>query len=382
MAGTQATVWSVLLGVGLVIASVVLVPGPVAATESDCADVVIVWARGSGQDTVTLSNSNNAEGSAFFSGVAMRLPDEIDEILRYELGRDNHAHGIEHRYPAHEVSKREAFDAWSGRFTPGWPESLLEDGGYVDSVNVGAKELTAFIVQRIAKCPLELFVIGGYSQGAHVIGAALTDPVDGVPRWARDRIAFVALFGDPTLSLPKGSEAYVHVVKGPFGLWSRSELRPAACRGLAGDLEVYRRGNTPCNAVHGILAVSENRPVYLPHDMISGAFGSPETTRAGSWCLRDDPICTNTAEQFLRHAQSISFKRSKGWPGFQLSSNGYMGSHDDYANAERGRDGHTSWIKRGAAEAATLTALIWWADSWPMPSSRELPSGHETRAGP
>ena len=298
---------------------------------------------------MTLGKANNAEGSAFLSGVAMRLPDEIDEILMYELGRDNREHGIEHRYPAYKVSAGEALDAWIGRFSPGWPESFLKDAGYVASVETGVKEITDFLVDRAAKCPLEILVLGGYSQGAQVIGVALTDPDYGVPHWLRERIAFVALFGDPTLRLPKGWQTYVHVEKGPYGLWANDVLRPVACRGLPDDFEVYRRGNPPCETAFGILAVSEYRPTYLPLDMISGAFGSPSTTRVGSWCIPNDPICNNTAERALRYA---------------LSSDGFVGSHDDYANPARGPDGQTSWVKLGAREAGTMAALMWWANSW------------------
>lgn len=334
----------VVVAVAVLAAVLVSAPGSAASAAPYCADVTLVWARGSGQPTMTLGETDTDEGTEFLSNVWGRLPDYIEDLVIYELGRDNLNYGIEHSYPAYEVSNKEAYDAWRGAYVEGWPESFEKEGGYVSSVKTGVKELAAFLTQRASDCPSEIFVLGGYSQGAHVIGLALSDPVDGVPRWVRDRIAFAALIADPTLWLPKGVQLYVHLNVGPFDLWVTEELRPVACRGWATDTEVYRRGNPPCWAQHGILAVSEYRTPYLPADMVTGRYGTPWTSRVGAWCIMDDPICTNTAERVARYV---------------LSGDGFVGAHDDYTNPDRGPDGHRHWVEQAADEAASRARQMW-----------------------
>jgi hypothetical protein len=46
------------------------------------------------------------------------------------------------------------------------------DGTYGDSVNTGVDELTAYLTKRAAACPAAHFGLGGYSQGAQVVGEA------------------------------------------------------------------------------------------------------------------------------------------------------------------------------------------------------------------
>lgn len=72
---------------------------------------------------------------------------------------------------------------------------FVPGGPYDDSVAEGRQELAAYLTDRHAQCANETYVLGGYSEGADVIGSGLFD----LPQAVRDRVAFAALFGDPKL---------------------------------------------------------------------------------------------------------------------------------------------------------------------------------------
>jgi hypothetical protein len=107
-------------------------------------------------------------------------------------------------------------------------------------------------------------VLGGYSQGAHVMGEALFD----LSRDAKNRIAFVALFGDPKLD--------VNFMKACFG-----------------SRKPWRRGSIRCVAPGGIL---DARSPYVPGSL---------RNRVGSWCDRNDGACTGNQLTVLwdQHAE-------------------------------------------------------------------------------
>ncbi|NND76387.1 MAG: cutinase family protein [Ilumatobacter sp.] len=217
-----------------------------------------MFARGSGQ---TL---NFREAPRFFEKVTNRL-DGIG-VNAYELGAEAHDGA---QYPAYGIgfdslqsfkNLIEADASWTGP----------AGGEYRSSVTSGVTELTAYLTARAARCPDEIFAIGGYSQGAQVVGDALPN----LSASTRDRIAYVALFGDPKLYLPEG--------RGPF---------PPACIGK--QFSEWRRGNVSCFTDNGIL---EARKPYLPSDVES---------RSGSWCDRNDPICNNNPADFVVSAHSF-----------------------------------------------------------------------------
>jgi len=137
----------------------------------------------------------------------------------------------------------------------------LPGNPYDNSVEEGRQELAAYLTDRAAQCPNEVFVLGGYSQGAHVIGEGLW----GLDRAVRDRVAYVALFGDPMLDT--GNRA-------PFPFGSLSF--PAAC---AFGPEPWVRGSAPCWISGGQLG---SRIPYVPDDMVN---------RVGSWCRAFDGVC-------------------------------------------------------------------------------------------
>lgn len=213
-----------------------------------CVDVNLVFARGSGQGLA------GGEANKFFSAIGDRLDSADITVNAYEVGTEAHGGAT---YPAVGVGLdsveaiRNAIEAdasWTG----------FLGGEYNSSVRQGVTEMSSYLASRAAKCPDELFVVGGYSQGAQVMGDAVT----ALDRAVRDRIAYAAMFGDPKLYLPEG--------RGIF---------PPACRG--GELSPWRRGTVGCFTDNGVL---EARVPYVPTDMAD---------RTGSWCDRDDPICTD-----------------------------------------------------------------------------------------
>ncbi|MCW4385832.1 cutinase family protein [Salinibacterium sp. SYSU T00001] len=204
-----------------------------ASASPSCEDVRIVFARGSGQAL------GDDEYERFVEGIEGRLSADI-KATSYELGRG--AHGGS-KYPAVSV---EPADTALG--------AILSGGSayaYGDSVKAGVKELNAYLEAELESCPETLFVLGGYSQGAQVVGdmyAAASDDV-------RRAIVFNGLFGDPKLNLPEGR----HGCRGYFSEW--------------------RRVIGGCDTLRGSLGA---RVPYVPT-------ASAEET--GLWCNDDDFIC-------------------------------------------------------------------------------------------
>ncbi|HEX6205655.1 MAG TPA: cutinase family protein [Solirubrobacterales bacterium] len=216
------------------------------APGDPCGDVTLVWARGSGQDP------NEREATKYFESVEARLGPGI-QVTRYELGTETldgaryNAVGVLGSWQSY-MNLIEADASWTG----------FLGGEYRASVSRGVTELKAYLNQRSAHCSGEVFAVGGYSQGAQVVGEGLF----GLSPTVRSRIAFVSLFGDPKLYLPEG----------------RGVL-PPACRGK--QFSPWRRGNVSCWTDNGVL---EARSPYLPSDI---------EDRTGSWCDRDDTVCNN-----------------------------------------------------------------------------------------
>lgn len=66
---------------------------------------------------------------------------------------------------------------------------------YSSSVTKGANELVAYLNNRVTACPQESIVLGGYSQGADVVGWTIQR--SDLSQTAKNHIGFVALYGDP-----------------------------------------------------------------------------------------------------------------------------------------------------------------------------------------
>ena len=225
---------------------------------------------------------------AYFDHVETRLPGH--SINAYELGARDHGG---YRYRAVGISA--ILDlyrtniiriVWSliwrishqDGSSPSSGSDLLEIDGlgaleYRNSVIQGIGELTTYLEDRATECPDEVFLVGGFSQGAQVIRRSLFL----LGRTTRDRIAHVALFSDPTLHLPEGES-----------IGSIESCR----QGIAGAVSPWRRGTVGCSTSNGLLnldgltflRIGLHTP-YVPSDIES---------RVGSWCERTDGVCTGS----------------------------------------------------------------------------------------
>ena len=238
-----------LLGIALLISFLysVILPGTSSALSVDnqCTDVELIFARGSGQALA----QPDIEASVFFEQIQDRFLNETISINQYELGSEEY-NGAQ--YPAVAVND------WSFLNGLGASVGAGHSFAYGDSVNEGVSELQSYITQRHTKCMESntLYILGGYSQGAQVIGQTLSK----INKNIRDDIVYVGLFGDPKLHYPEGEG-----------------LNPAACRG---ERSVWRK--VPIfNCRHDNGSLGARKP-YLPQDM---------QTKTGLWCYQKDFVC-------------------------------------------------------------------------------------------
>jgi Mg-chelatase subunit ChlD len=224
----------------------------VGAIDKECKPVEAVWARGSGQVVTT--------GSDVFSDEFVRFRDQMeyrfgDTVNFYELG----AESIEgYQYPAVAVGT----DSWEDVGTSG--DAALSGGrggAYGASMVEGANELSLYVFYRMGNCPDAQFILGGYSQGAQVVGTAY---IEGFNDEMRESVTFQMLFGDPKLYLPEGEGSW---------WWGGAP----ACRDE--EFSLWRREVPDCNTDNGSLGA---RKPYLPESW-------DDTT--GLWCAEDDFVC-------------------------------------------------------------------------------------------
>ncbi len=208
-----------------------------------CRDVFVTGARGSGQSV----GDANEEILQFFSELKGRIDTTVISYDERELGSSAYD-GFQ--YPAVGLDFINLLDAEFG---------LGPIGDYRESVEEGIAEAAAYLNDRAAACPDEVWVLSGYSQGAQVMGGALSELTDA----ALQKIAFVALFGDPKLD------------NGRRGFFIGPDI-PTRC--IGNELE-WIRGTIFCFEPGGVL---EARRPYLP---------DPIDVRTGSWCDRRDFIC-------------------------------------------------------------------------------------------
>ncbi|PJE05974.1 MAG: cutinase family protein [Mycobacterium sp.] len=123
---------------------------PTTASADPCADVSIVYARGTHQEP-GLGNV----GQAFADSLTSQL-----------AGRSVEVYAV--NYPAND--------------------------DYHNSATSGADDASAHVQNTVASCPSSKIVMGGYSQGATVIDLATTQ----MPAPVADHVAAVAYFGEPS----------------------------------------------------------------------------------------------------------------------------------------------------------------------------------------
>lgn len=216
-----------------------------AESKISCEKVYIIAARGSGQTPA----QKDKEVITFLGKMKERLQGKVS-FSTYELGADGGYKG--HSYPAVKVDGGEVFGNGLG--------AMLSAGygfKYGDSVKEGILELQDYINDVANDCPDARFVLMGYSQGAQLMGQALFWDL---PKKVKDRVLFVALFGDPKLYLPEGEG-----VDAP------------ACRGE--QFSNWRRTVPDCRTSSGAL---DARTPYITEDM---------QDKVGLWCNDNDWIC-------------------------------------------------------------------------------------------
>lgn len=240
------------------------------AVEAACADVESIFARGSGQ---TVSEAGK-EAAFFQSEMERRMP-STTTLHSYELGFQE-IDGSQ--FPAVPVK------GWlNGGYGTALDAKVTSGGAFLygSSVNEGVRELSTYMSRRAAKCPGAVFVLGGYSQGAQVIGETYFEALDDD---MRGRIVFNALFGDPKLYLPEGELRWprLEIVAG------KPVMHPAytpACEGKGSDSN-WRRGLIKCELDSGQLGA---RKPYVPAGW---------TEKTGLWCNNDDYVCGSSLNPF------------------------------------------------------------------------------------
>ena len=207
--------------------------------DGKCTLTTAIFARGSGQGLKA------KETETFYR----QLQDRVgkDRLNFYELGSESYGGN---QYPAVNVSNLMNGNAIGAKMSGGMKHD------YGKSVDQGVAELNAYLTTRHHKCPKEFFILGGYSQGAQVVGQTLPD----IPSNIKQKIVFTMLFGDPKLYLPEGEG-----------------ILPPAC--FKKKLSTYRREIANCFVDNGALGA---RKPFLPDE---------DNVKTGLWCLGHDYVC-------------------------------------------------------------------------------------------
>jgi len=228
-----------------------LISLPISNVKSEkeiCKDVSIIFLRGSGQNLNHdyLNDQYNPETFGKIEKQSFAFFESVEQKIKNQSVERISLHDLEGRYNQNGYI---AIDVATGfKNKPRHRKDV--PNLYYESVTDGTEELTWFLEDKMSSCPFQQIILGGCSQGAHVVGNALFKLQ---PRF-RPRIAFVALYGDPKYN-PRVSS--VPVKAGPWA-----------------------RGNAT-SVQSGILGP---RAVYIPDELVG---------RVGSWCDLSDPICSN-----------------------------------------------------------------------------------------
>jgi|GEM_PF-1043600 len=211
-----------------------------------CLDLLVLFARGSGQNSGVIDSSypdsdlrvQEYHSKAFF--------DEIGKRVKGLSIEYKSLHNFDGKYNQYGYQAVGVVDGFAHRPT----HRSDVPNRYYESVADGAEELAWYLEDKMTSCPFQQIILGGYSQGAHVIGDALYK----IKPNLRARIGFVALYGDPKFN-PRTST--IPIKTGPWA-----------------------SGNVLATQ-NGILLPRNN---YIPDDMYG---------RVKSWCDFSDPICAN-----------------------------------------------------------------------------------------
>lgn len=207
-----------------------LPPTPAFASDPNCPDLRIIFARGSGG-----GQDHDDSFTAFKSALKDKLKTTSLSFQFTNL-----------KYPAVPVGPQHPLTSL-GALING-DHSIT----FGNSITAGSEEL---LRQIHSSCPKTRFVLGGYSQGAIVLSKSFS-------RLPAEKIIYSATFGDPKIYLPEG--------KGLF---------PDACYNR--NLSDYRIYVPDCRAHHGLLGgYVPYRPAHLKD-------------KIGTWCNKHDLFCSS-----------------------------------------------------------------------------------------
>lgn len=291
----------------------VLTPASPAHADPDCASVYAVFARGTGEHFNDLQAHDfywymkwAVEGTAASDGSHLTF-------AWSELGNEDGGVPVDmttgpnyENQPKPGPDAPDEYPATGAMVSLDPPQVVLYD----KSVTIGANELVTHLNNRVAKCPQESIVLGGYSQGADVVGWVLQR--SDLSQTVRNHVGFVALYGDPKFD--------------PGALSQREQWqRPWWVRG---DDPGFRFTSTT-----GVV-VPNNGAMFPRQPYVSSQFQG----RFGSWCAYQDGICTGAASDHP-------------WD---------LGTHGNAYQDHKNSDGswYTGWVSRSVPEIANKAAQM------------------------
>jgi hypothetical protein len=214
----------------------------------------VLYARGSG------SGLNAYENTELQTSLNKKLDGSKYDFVELD-GSVSGANGLD--YPAVPVIGK----IWNNVNGAVATVAATSIGKYHDSIIKGQELMIAHMLYESKENPNKCWALVGYSQGAHVVGEALSDvrikPLLG-------KIFYVGLFGDPKYNM-WGYDA----IPGKNIPWYRGDQAPMYSPGMQAG---------------GFL--QPRMPDYLPR---SSNDSSKMFTEAGSWCYIDDIVCSGNA---------------------------------------------------------------------------------------
>lgn len=278
--------------------------------DSQCADVLVVFARGSGDNPEASFTSDPFDDK--FSDLE-RVPGEFFQAFQGKMDNEYpkvtykavSVHNFPSLYNSNGYKAVGAFSATTFLNVVQAEYSWFPFGEYSKSVGDGKEETAGYIKDQIALCPNQQLVLGGYSQGAQVMG----ESVFMLSSTERQRVSALALFGDPKYvgSDINNSSSSLNWFDAGLSLFTRPKAKPWK-RGSAG---LSDRG------------LADARIPYVPGDL---------ENKTLSWCFNDDFVCSGGSGIFQTIISSVQ--------------NGSLPSVTDYSN------GHNRYATFGAPQAA------------------------------